>query len=405
MNADEEKAGLLTGIRVLDLGDEKAGFCSRLLADLGAQVIKVERPPGDPAGRHSPFPGKEGEPETSLSFLYHNSNKLGITLNLEQGEGRALFRRLLKGRDVVVETFSSGYLEGLGLGYDRLQKENPGLILVTVSGFGLTGPRRSYKSSDLVASAFGGHMSVTGTPEGPPLSLYGNQSYYAASLFAACAILLALRKRKETGEGRHLDISLQEAVTSTLEHVMIRYFFEKVIPGREGGGYGDHPFFVLSCKDGFIQMPLHQHWETLVELMARDGAAEDLADERWQDQRFRTDHMDHVLEVVERWTGLFTMKDLFELGQAMRFPWAPVQAPEEIIGCPHLAKRGYFTKVERAGGNNPILFPGLPFRFSRPVGRRRTNAPAKGEHNHLIYQDELGLDEREIERLTSIGAV
>ena len=303
--------------------------------------------------------GKGGS-ETHFSDLYSNSNKAGITLNLEHREGRRLFVRLLKGRDVMVETFPVGYLEGLDLGYDRLRRENPGLILASVSGFGRTGPRRAFKSCDLVASAFGGHMFVTGRPVSPPLRLYGNQSYYAASLFAACAVLLALRKRKRTGVGEHLDISLQEAVTATLEHVMVAYFSEKVICKRQGEGYGDHPFFVLPCKDGFIQMPIHQHWETLVALLDRDGAAEDLSDERWQDERFRTEHMDHVLEVVERWTGLFTRKDLFELGQAMRFPWAPVQKPEEIVKCPHLKERGYFTRVEGNDRGDPVLFPGLP---------------------------------------------
>lgn len=396
---------ILKGLRVLDLTDEKASFCSRLLADLGARVCKVERTGGDPDRWKTPFRKQKPGTEPNLAFLYHNMNKEGITLNLEHREGRTLFLRLIREWDIAVETFPPGYLEGLGLEFKRLHAENQGFILATVSGFGLTGPRRSYKSCDLVASAFGGHMAVTGSPQGPPLRLTGNQSYYAASLFASCSILLAVRKRRMTGEGEHLDISLQEAVTSTLDHVMIRYFSQKHIAGREGSGHWDHLFFVLPCRDGAVTMTVFQDWETLLELMDRDGAAEDLRDEKWRNPEFRLEHMDYALEILGRWTRRYTRRELFELGQLMRFPWAPVQTPEEILRCPQLKEREYFTPLDVAPGKKPVPFPSLPFRFSGSRRMPEGGAPAAGRDNHRVYRDELGLDEGEIERLASIGAI
>ncbi|MFC2003674.1 CaiB/BaiF CoA transferase family protein, partial [Chloroflexota bacterium] len=230
---DEEKAAL-AGVRILDLADEKAAFCSKLLADIGAEVIKVERPGGDTSRLVGPFWGNTPHPEKSLSFWYNNSSKLGITLNLESEEGQQIFRRLAREADAVVETFSPGYLDELGLGYKALSETNPGLIMASVTGLGQSGPHKEYKSCDIVASALGGQMFVCGALDTPPLKPYGQQAYYSASLFTAIGILLALRQRKHSSRGQHIDISLQEAVTATLEHVMIRYFYEGIVSGREG---------------------------------------------------------------------------------------------------------------------------------------------------------------------------
>src|SRR4030042_248003 len=248
----EGKDGFLGNIRILDLADEKASFCSKLLADLGAYVIKVEKPGGDSSRKIGPFLENLTHPERSLFFHYNNTNKLGITLNIENSAGREIFFRLIKRADVVVETFPTGYLEELGLGFEVLSEINPGLILVSVAGFGQNGPRSKYKSCDLVASAFGGQMFVSGSSSTPPLKPFGEQSYYTASLFAAIGILLALRKRVHTGRGEHIDISLQESVASTLDQVMVRYFNEMLITKRLGNPYWNNSFFILSCKDGYI---------------------------------------------------------------------------------------------------------------------------------------------------------
>jgi crotonobetainyl-CoA:carnitine CoA-transferase CaiB-like acyl-CoA transferase len=312
---------------------------------------------------------------------------------------------MVKKNDVLVETFSPGHLEELGIGFDALSELNPGLIQASVTGFGQNGPKRDYKSCDLVASGFGGQMYVTGSTSLPPLKHYGEQSYVAASLFAAVGILLAMRNRRNTGEGRHIDISLQEAVTSTLEHVMIKYFYEQVIPQRDGSLHWNHLFFILPCKDGSIQMSLSQGWETLVEWIADEGMAEDLNDKKWRMEEYRHRHVDHIIEVLERWTRTHTTNELFELGQLMRLPLAPVHSPGKVLGSPQLKERGFFIPIEHSEWNTLLKYPGLPFQFGSALHTPYKRAPLIGENNAQIYKKELGLSETELRRLSSLKII
>ena len=252
MESTPDRHGFLHGLRILDLADEKASFCTRLLADMGARVIKVEKPGGSASRNTGPFLKDTSRSKTGIPFLYNNTNKLGITLDLQHNEGQSIFSKLVPNTDVVVETFSPGDLRLIGLSFDTLSSLNPKLILASVTGFVQTGPRRNFKTSDMVASAYGGQMYVCGSPSAPPLKSFGDQSYYAASLFAATAILLALRNRAKTGTGEHLDMSLQASVTATLEHVMVRYFAEGIIFQRQKSLHWNEGFVVLPCKDGFI---------------------------------------------------------------------------------------------------------------------------------------------------------
>jgi crotonobetainyl-CoA:carnitine CoA-transferase CaiB-like acyl-CoA transferase len=375
------------------------------LADLGAKVIKVERPGGDPSRRIGPFFGNSPRPERSLFFNYHNTNKLGITLNLEHPIGRDLFLRLIKRMDIVIETFAPGYLKDLQLDFEVLKMTNPKLILVSVTGFGQNGPRSQYNSCDLVASAFGGQMYVSGSPSTPPLKPFGEQSYYTASLFAATAILLAIRERDRCGKGEHIDISLQEAVCSTLDHVMVRYFSEKIIPKRQGSLSWNQSFFILPCEDGHILIAPFQQWETLVEWMEGEGMAEDLKEEKWREEDYRLSHFSHVLDVLERWTKKHTAKELFELGQLMRFPWAPVYSPKETLESPQLQERHFFVDVEHSEMSISVKYPGIPYQFSPPSSNRLKRAPLIGEDNVQIYQGELGLSDGELQRLSSLNVI
>ena len=405
MKAETKKAGFLEDIRVLDLADEKASFCAKLLADMGACVIKVERPGGDLSRKIGPFLGDFPHPERSLFFLHNNTNKLGITLNLEHSEGKKIFRRLVDRSDVVVESFSPGYLKDLGLSFEILSRTNPKLILVSVTGFGQDGPRSQYKSCDIVSSAFGGQMYVSGSPSTPPLKPFGEQSYYAASLFAAIGILLALRKRNRSGRGEHIDISLQEAVVSTLEHVMIQYFYEKTIPKRQGSLHWNNSFCILPCKDGHILISLFQQWETLVEWMDSEGMAEDLGEDRWKEEEYRQKHLDHIVEVVGGWAKNHAAQELFEQGQLMRFPWAPVYSPKEVLESPQLKSRGFFVEVGHPVVGTFIQYSGAPYKFDGCSLDRWKRAPLIGEDNIEIYQRELGLSDEELKRLSSIHAI
>jgi crotonobetainyl-CoA:carnitine CoA-transferase CaiB-like acyl-CoA transferase len=405
MEAGTKKDGLLEDIRVLDLADEKASFCSKLLADMGACVIKVERPGGDPSRKIGPFLGNSPHPERSLFSLHNNTNKLGITLNIEHHEGKRIFCRLVEKADVVVETSPPGYLKDIGLGFEVLSDANPRLILVSITGFGQNGPRSKYKTCDIVASAFGGQMYISGSPSTPPLKPFGEQSYYLASLFAAIGILLVLRKRAKTGMGEHVDISMQEAVVSTLEHVIIQYFYEKTIAKRQGSLHWNNSFCILPCKDGHMLMSLFQQWETLVEWMDSEGMAEDLKEERYRGEEIRQNRLDHIVEVLQRWTKTHTTNELFEVGQLMRFPWAPVYSPKEVLESPQLKSRGFFVEVGHPEVGTFIQYPGAPYKFDGCSLDRWNRAPFIGEDNEEIYQRELGLSEEELRRLSSIQAI
>ena len=304
--------GALSGYLVLDFTDEKGMLSTKILSDMGAEVIRLEKP----GTKHS---------LDDSSYLYLNTGKRNISLNLEKKDGQEIFHRLVEKADVFVETAEPGHLESLGLGYKYLSKNNPGLIMASVTPFGQSGPYRDYKSYDLVTQALGGWLSVTGDLQSP-LKLFGNQAYSMASLFTVNGILLALWHRHTTGVGQQIDISILECVAATLDHALVRLFYEGVVSGRQGSRHWNNAFRVFTCKDGYILLSLHQHWETLVEWLAFERMANDLTDEKWQDREARNNGIDHIIEVLERWTLTHTVDELVEKGQLMHFPWAKVAA-------------------------------------------------------------------------------
>jgi crotonobetainyl-CoA:carnitine CoA-transferase CaiB-like acyl-CoA transferase len=399
MQSTANQYGFLHGLRILDLADESASFCTKLLADMGARVIKVEKPGGDASRNTGPFFKEASQSKNSIPFFYNNTNKLSITLDLAFDEGKSLFLKLVPDTDVVVETFAPGELKRMGLAFESLIRFNPKLILASVTGFGQNGPRRNFKASDMVASAYGGQMYACGSPSDPPLQSYGDQSYFAASLFAASAILLSLRNRAKTGKGDHLDISLQASVTATLEHIMVRYFTEGIIFQRQQSLHWNGGFAVLPCKDGFIHVTLFQQWETLVEWLATEGMAEDLVDEKWLDEDYRRQHMGHVISVLKKWTRTHSIAEIFELAQLMRFPWAPVRTPNEVLNSPQLKARQFLIEQEYGGSGKTFRAPGSPYKMSSKIDTRFRSAPWPGEHNELIYCQELGLSKKNLKRL------
>ncbi len=401
MEFSAKRYGFLDGLRILDLADEKASFCTKLLADMGARVIKVEQPGGDASRNIGPFFKTTSRLKTSIPFFYSNTNKLSITLDLEQDEGKSLFFKLVPYTDVIVETFDPGDLKRMGLDFKALNRHNPKLILASVTGFGQNGPRRKFKTSDMIASAYGGQMYVCGSASAPPLKSCDDQPYYAASLFATTAILLAWRNRASTGTGEHIDISLQASVTATLEHVMVRYFSEDIIFRRQQSLHWNGGFVVLPCKDGFMHVTLFQKWQTLIEWLSTEGKAEDLADEKWLDEDYRRQHLGHVITVLKKWTRTHTIDEIFELAQLMRFPWAPVRSPNEVLHSPQLNERQFFMQQEYAasGKRKIVRYPGFPYKTSSKIAARANPAPTPGEHNEMIYRRELGLSEKNLKRL------
>ncbi len=368
--------GLLAGICILDLADEQGSFCSKLLADLGATVIKVENPAGDPS-------------RASKLFKYHNLNKLGITLDLQDPEGKRLFHALIRNADALVESFSPGHLEALHLGFKQLRRINPQLIHLSITGFGQTGRKRAYHSCDSVQAACGGQMHVSGIPTGKPLKLFGPQSCYAASLFGANALLLSLRQRKITGRGRHIDLSMQEAVASTLDHVTIDYFQDRMTPGRPTHDLHPESFFTFPCKDGYIEIPLLRNGDTLLELVNSETTATKELGAEWKDAAYRKKHYRLFHTAVTGWTTRHTKRELFHLGQAMGFPWAPVESPEEVLRSPQLKARRFFARTEPAAKHRSLSVPGLPYRFSTFSPLPPKPAPSRGEHNRQVLKMSL----------------
>jgi crotonobetainyl-CoA:carnitine CoA-transferase CaiB-like acyl-CoA transferase len=308
-----KRQGALSGYRILDLTDSKGTLCCRLLADMGAEVTRLEKPEA--------------------------------------------LKRLVKTADVLVESFPPGYLPSLGLGYAQLAQLNPRLVMASITPFGQSGPYRDYKSCDLVASALGGQMYVSGEAESPPLKPFGNQSYYLGSLFGAIGVLLALRQRHTSGRGQHIDISLQECVASALDHVLVRYFYQGVVAKRRGSLYWNGAFNVFTAKDGYILLSLFQQWPTLVEWLAAEGMAEDLTDKKWLDRNHRFRHLGHVIEVLERWTKNHNVAELVEKGQAMRFPWAEVVSIPRLLSSPQLKARHFWVEIEHPQTGKKYKFP------------------------------------------------
>jgi benzylsuccinate CoA-transferase BbsE subunit len=351
------QGSILSGCRLLDLTDEKGMLCSRLLADTGAEVIRIEKP---------------GE---TADFRWEDLGKRLITLDIGAKRCQELFKGLIEKVDVLVESRPPGYLDALGLGYHQLSKLNPRLIMASISPFGQTGPYSSYKSSDIVAGATGGQLYLNGEPGKPPLKAFGSQSYYLASIFAAIGVMLALWNRHSSGRGQHIDVSMQECVAATLDHVLVRYFYQGEVAKRRGSLHWNGAFRIFPAKDGYVLLSLFHRWETLVEWLASEGMAADLTGEKWRDRDYRLEHLDHVIEVLERWTKSYTAAELVEKGQAMRFPWAEVASVSQLLASPQLKARGFWTEIK-----HPVT--GKKYRFPAPVLSRcfpsHTHPPNRG---------------------------
>ncbi len=375
----------LFGRTILDLTDEKGGFCTQLLAGMGAKVIKIdplgEQPPADPTA------------------IYNLTGKSRITLDITRPEGAELFERLALKSDILVESLTPGYLASIGLGYETLSAINPGLIMASITDFGQTGPYRDYKSSNLVSSSLSGQVFVNGEPGQPPLEMAGNQAYKTAGLFAVVSIMLAVLHQRQTSKGQHIDIAAMECAAGTLDQVMVRYFNQAVISQRQGGSSWNHAFEVLKCRDGYILITLFQNWETLVELLVAENMAGDLGEGKWGDAAVRLANAEHIKTVVERWTMTHHVSELVEMGQLIRLAWAPVNSPAEVLENQQLASRGFFRDL--AIGDKVYRVPGSPLTGDYTAPLEIHN---RAEDNFKFY-GEMGLNEAEIDNLSKKGII
>ena len=398
----------LSGIRVLDLSGDLGVYCGKLLADVGADVIKVEPPGGDPMRGTGPYIEGADSPENSIHWRHYNTNKRGITVDIASDAGSALLRRLAGKADVVLESFRPGYLDSLGLGYQQLGDGNLGLIYASLTPFGQTGPYRDYRGSDLVGFAMGGYMYVTGWPDTPPNKLWGLQAYQTTSNRAYIGVLIALFHRLATGEGQHVDVSMQEAVATTTEHVNTAYNYTGENAVRCGFRHGGQFIATWQCKDGYVSITTNtkKAWDDLRAWMDRDGMAGDLMDEQYNDRFIlRGEHSSHIEELVEAWTLSHTRQEITEWGQANHHPWGPVSTASELLDNEQLWDRGFYQKITDPQAGSEIVYPGSPYKMSEDGWRLESSAPQVGQHNNQVYCDELGLSTDELQELIRAGVV
>jgi len=400
--------GPLAGIRVIDLADAKGLYCTKLLADLGAEVVKVEPPGGDPARAVPPFFKDDSHSEKSLYWFHYNTNKLSITLNLRTSAGIDLFEKLSLRSDIIVETFAPGVLDGLGIGWKKLSTANPRLILGSITPFGQQGPWKDHKATDLVGSALGGLLSTCGWPEKSPEQLGGHQAYHMASVQAAVGILMALYQRSRTQKGRHVDISMHASIPVNLMVAVPVYEKTGRIMKREGDRHTDPANGIFPCKDGYIDFRLRlQRWDEFVQWLDDDHLAGELTAEEWKDPWFRQrpENLEKIDATFRNFLIRHTKKELYEEGQGKGFEVAPVNRIPEVAESAQLRARDYFVTVEHPELDATLEYLGPPFRMSATPWKISNRAPLLGEHNEAIFQKELGLSPEELTGLKAAGVV
>ena len=397
------------GLRVLDLTHHIAGpFCTKLLADFGAGVLKIERPPrGDQARYAGPFPHDEPHPEKSGLFLYLNTNKQSIADDLRQPEGRQLILDLVKERDVVVESFRPGVMDRLGLSYDALRAVQPGLVMVSISNFGQTGPYRDYRANELVAYAMGGPMQSTGTPDRAPVKLGGNIGLYETGEAAALAAALAVFRRDFDGQGDRVDISIFETQLTNQDRrsiFMLNHQYTGQVVKRHDDTTG-LAFGIFPCRDGHLCF-----WSganRFPRVAAMVGRPE-LVDE----PAFAAYETGVEAEAVAWFNGTVLLPWLLERdmrqawidSQAFGLATAPITSPGHFFDDPYFRERGFWDSVDHPAAGL-FDYPGAPFLMSATPRQAPRPAPLLGQHTEDVLRDELGYVRAKIDGLRARGVV
>tara|TARA_B100001765_G_scaffold111670_1_gene69438 strand:- start:7958 stop:10618 length:2661 start_codon:yes stop_codon:yes gene_type:complete len=414
----EQQPGPLSGLRVLELADEKGQYCGKLMADLGAEVIKIEPSGGETSRTVGPFLDDLPHRERSLSFWHYNTSKRGITLDLETEDGRALFRRLADTADVILETFDAGKLPSLGLGYDDLSLSNPRLIMCSLTSFGQTGPWRDFLASDLLHLAAGGQMGCCGYDSDHvagdiPIAPGGGNAWHIGSHYAYMGIISALMHRTNSGKGQYIDASIHDACALTTEmHVNTYIYQEKVVLRLTGRHAALTPSALsqLRCKDGLyvnasasrVTLRLFQK---LVEWMDSHGLADDLVEERYLDPAVFAASVEHIEDVVANFAANMTRDEVAHGGQERGFNWGAIRAPDELIDEGHLNDRGFWVDVPHPELGKTFKYPGPAGIYNGSPWRISCRAPLIGEHNEEIYCGELALQKTELAYLAEAGVV
>ena len=383
-------------------GGTSTPFCARLLADYGADVLKVESPrTGDPARRKGPFAGDDPHPDKSLPFLYLNTNKLGITLDVSCTTGRGLLEQLVTECDVVVQNFGPTESAGLGLHYETLSRVNPAIVAVSITPFGLSGPMRDRPATDLEVFAYSGHLYHSGDSDREPLRNALDQSWYVAGVNAATAAALALFHRLFTGAGQQVEVSAAECLATHMVQAVPYYDYMGAIKGRRpvrGSGFEE----LMPARDGYVVPSVQgsQPWPVVANLIG----LEDLKDEKFASGSGRIENGEELRELLLKGLADWDRRPLFEASGDRRLVFGMAQDAGDLYECPHLDKRDFFVDVDhpvagsaRYAGFGPLLL-GEPYSVRRP-------APTLGQHNQEIYCGRLGLSGDDLVGLRAGGVI
>ena len=384
----------LAGLKVVELAEDPGGeFAGRLLAEMGAQVVKLEPPEGSPTRHVGPFAKGQAGPDASLNFWFYNSNKQSVTADLATPAGKAVLGRLLADADVLVSTLQPKALRAIGLELADLTLAHPRLIVLSVTPFGLTGPWADYKSSDLVALAAGGPLNSCGYDDHsiPPIRPGGNQGYHSAASFAQIAVMLALLERQKTGLGQLLDVSMHESCAVNVELANPYWFYPRVHVHRQTCRHAQpsptQSALFRCADDRFVYFTLivaePKAWEALVAWMDTKGMAAQLTEPAFSDVSYRQENFFQIQSIVECFFLVQSSDEAYKDGQAAGLPIGVLNAPEDLFHDEHLQARGFFVDVEHEG-LGAFAYPGSIYRFSSFGEVPRTRAPKLGEHNGKI---------------------
>ena len=395
-------SGPLQDLRVIEYADELGQLAGKLLADMGADVIKVEPSAGSSARKVGPFVNDEPGPNRSLNFWYFNTNKRSVVLDLQGDESaRQTFRRLTAGADLVLESQEPGAMASLGLGYEDVAKDNASIIYCAVTPFGQDGPWAQYKVSDLVALAAGGPMGMNGyspedIPDAPPMHGKGDHAYNTACHYAVQGILAAVIHRDRTGEGQFVDASMHEALNATTEVGLPHWFYSKKNVLRQTGRHAAlqrTESWLKMAKDGKYMLVFGVgRWEPLKKWMQENGYGLEFDDPRFDDPRGRqagsgSEVVAEIYAELDRFIAAFDSDFIYRGAQACRLPWGPVLAPDETLEDPHWHDRGFFAKTTGEGVSEPVEMPGRPYIFSATPWELRRPAPKLGEHTDEVLAE------------------
>jgi crotonobetainyl-CoA:carnitine CoA-transferase CaiB-like acyl-CoA transferase len=406
---------VLSCYRILDLSDHKGFFCGKLLGDLGADVIKIEKPGGDPSRNIGPFYGDIPDTEKSLYWFAFNTNKRGITLDIETVDGRELFIQLLKKSDAVIESFEPGYLESIELGYEALSEINPDIVLTRVSAFGQEGPYRNYKAGDLVVRSLGGMVFNVGDPDRPPLTTSYPHSYLIGAAHAAIGTMVALYYRAFSGKGQVVDAPTQQGLgfVGSAEQ-QLPWILQGIMPQRQGrrrfttqtqNGELYYQPILWKCQDGDISFSLATAAMAashipLIEGMKQDGI-DTSALERWDwtkphEWEWTRKDLDAIIATLEEYFNRHSKAELLKLSQEKGVHIGICLNIADALAFPQFNERDFWVEIQHPGLETSLVYPGAFTKFSEAHCGFRFRAPYIGEHNKEIFEIELGLSKQQM---------